>query len=217
MPALDVLDEKIRYVTLQFSFAHAKAVPAAMTRHSEPETFAQSNERKTHSSGTMIIEPIENVSLGQFVRELVGAGYELVDAFCQERLDRKDPNGRKTYWMVRFMFVRRECMVQDDFEAVRFQMMAALTTMCTTAMWRVRAFNNPCYQNGEEVASQRTWVVNLEARKPLFQGDGTPVVVWQKDERGERVGDAPEPLRPHLWLMVWPELHICTMDPDNPD
>jgi len=44
--------------------------------------------------------------------------------------------------------------------------------------------------------------VNLEARQPLFRPDGQPVTVWQKDENGKRVGDAPLPLKGDYCLHI---------------
>jgi len=60
--------------------------------------------------------------------------------------------------------------------------------------------------DGEEIPGQRAVSINLEAREPLFRPDGQPVVVWQKDERGERVGDAPLPIVSERRLCVIGEL-----------
>ena len=105
--------------------------------------------------------------------------------------------------MVRFLFARREFVdLSEEFKVVRDIISKELRSICEVAMWRVRTFLNPFYKDGEEVIGYRAISVNLESRKPLFCPDGQPVTVWQKDEKGNRVGDAPLPLKPDYCLRV---------------
>ncbi len=196
------LNGSIRLVVLQFSFSNPDAIPQAVKR-SQPETLSEQNKRNGRSSGIMVIEPTENCSLVEFPGELEAAGYEMVDAFYKERIDPKDPNGRRTYHMVRFLFARHEFVdISDEFRKVRDDIRTALSEMCHAAMWRVRAFSNPFYKNGEKIPEYRAMSINFESRKPLFRPDGQPVKVWQKDENGERVGDAPSPLKSDFCLRL---------------
>jgi len=196
------LDGTVRLVALQFSFSNPDAIPASVKRLNL-ETQEERMERKNHSSGVMVIEPTEKCSLAEFLGELEAAGYEMVDGFYKERIDAKDPRGKRTYHMVRFLFARREFVeLSDEFKKVRDTIRAELLSICETAMWRVRSFSNPFYQNGEEIPDQRAVSVNLEARQPLFRPDGQPVTVWQKDENGKRVGDAPLPLKGDYCLHI---------------
>ena len=127
----------------------------------------------------------------------------MVDSFYKERIDAKDPRGKRSYHMVRFLFARREFVeLSDEFKKVRGVIRAELQSICESAMWRVRAFSNPFYKNGEEIPDQRAVSVNLEARQPLFRPDGQPVTVWQKDADGKRVGDAPLPLKADYCLRI---------------
>lgn len=196
------LNGTVRLVALQFSFSNPDAIPATVKRQ-DRETPEERVERKNHSSGVMVIEPTEKCSLVEFLGELEAAGYEMVDAFYKERIDAKDPRGKRSYHMVRFLFARREFVdLSDEFKKVRDTIRAELRSICEAAMWRVRSFSNPFYKNGEEIPDQRAVSVNLEARQPLFRPDGQPVTVWQKDENGKRVGDAPLPLKADYSLRI---------------
>jgi hypothetical protein len=185
---------------MQFSFSNINVVPTSVKKL-ELEMLEERNERKTYKgNGEVIIKPIENVSLVEFLDNLE-VGYELVDAFYQPRIDPKDPRGNRIYHMVRFLFARRKYVkLSDEFKEVRSTIYAELRKICEQAMWRVRAFLNPFFMDDEEVLGQRALSINLEARKPLFHPDGQPVTVWQKDERGNRVGETPFPLKPDYYL-----------------
>ncbi len=173
-----------------------------MVKQQEKETKEKRMARKSQLSGFLAIRPTEKCSLVEFLVELERQ-YELVDAFYEERIHGKDPRGRRMYHMVRFLFARREFVeISDEFERVRGSIRTALSEMCHKAMWRIRAFSNPFYKDGEEILGQHAMSINLEARQPLFHPNGQPVVAWQKDESGKRVGDAPLPLKPEYFLRV---------------
>lgn len=189
-----------RWIALQFSFSNQNVIPSGI-RNLERETGDGREERKNHCTGTQVVEPILNCDLANFPANLEAAGYELVGAHCQERIDAKGRIGK--YWMVRFVFVRREFVIpSDEFRKVRGIVRLGLMEMCRVAMWRVRIFSNPFFQNGEEVSGQRAISINMEARRPLYCPDGQPVTVWQKDEYGDRVGDAPLPIQPDFHLRL---------------
>lgn len=195
------LNETVRLVALQFSFSNPDVIPS-MVKQQEKETKEKRMARKSQLSGFLAIRPTEKCSLVEFLVELERQ-YELVDAFYEERIHGKDPRGRRTYHMVRFLFARREFVeISDEFERVRGSIRTALSEMCHKAMWRIRAFSNPFYKDGEEILGQHAMSINLEARQPLFHPNGQPVVAWQKDESGKRVGDAPLPLKPEYFLRV---------------
>jgi hypothetical protein len=172
------LNGTVRLVALQFSFSNPDAIPATV-KCQDRETQEERVVRKSHSSGVMVIDPTEKCSLVEFLGELEASGYEMVDAFYKERIDAKDPRGKRSYHMVRFLFARREFVeLSDEFKKVRDIIRTELRSICETAMWRVRSFSNPFYKNGEEISDQRVVSVNLEARTPLFRPDGQPVTVW---------------------------------------
>lgn len=205
------LNGSVRLVAIQFSFSNPDVIPSSVKRLNR-ETQEERVERKNHSSGVVVIEPTEKCSSVEFLGELEAAGYEMVDAFYKERIDPKDPRGKRTYHMVRFLFARHKFVeLSDEFKKVRDVIRAELRSICESAMWRVRSFSNPFYKNGEEIPDQRTVSINLEVRQPLFRPDGQPVTVWQKDENGERVGDAPLPLKASYCLHIVDDAIQLTM------
>lgn len=187
------LDSSVRLVLLQFSFSNPSAIPPSVRRRS-PETPEERDERKDRADGVMIIQPTEGTSLAEFPRDLEAAGYKLVDAFCKERINKNNPH-MKRYHMVRFTFARREyAEISQGFWKVREAIRAELQSICGSSLWRVRAFDNPFYQDGAEVSGQRTMSVNLEVREPLFV-NGQPVKMWGRDSEGKRIGEAAVPLK----------------------
>lgn len=184
---------------MQFSFTNPDAVPSSVKRLPQ-ETPAERAERKgltnTVRAGESLIQPTEGCSISRFTAELEAAGYELVDASYKPRLDAKDPSGRRTYHMVRFVFARHEfAEPSDEFKKVRESVRVDLQKACDLAYWRTRSFSNPFYQNGEEVPEARAMSINFEARQPRYLPDGNLVTEWQKDENGKRVGEVPLPIK----------------------
>lgn len=199
-----LLDGSVSLVGLQFSFSNHKVVPRGMkaVAPETPEAFRLRQSRNAAGNGISAIDPVENVFLMGFLSGLRG-GYQMVDAFYQERINPKDPTMRYTYPMVRFLFARHEyAEIADEFRSVRKVRNLQLEELCSQAMWRVRALLNPYMRNGVEVPGQYFISIGLEARTPRFQPDGNPVVIWQKDERGRRLGDAPVPVAPEYFLRV---------------
>ena len=187
----------VRMVAIQFSFSNREVVPAVI-RQRNRETPFENVARHLRTAGERVIEPTENVYLKEFLTELEAAGFELVDAFYQCRP--KGENLDRTYYMARFLFARRELAVPSaEFALVRDSIRTELQEMLHTAFWRVRAFLNPFYQNGKEVA-ERSLSINLEYRVPLFLPDGQLKTARRK-ENGKKVGD-PQPLRPDFRLAV---------------
>jgi len=196
------LDSTVRLVALQFSFSNPDVIPTTV-KCQDRETPEERVERKNYLGGIMVIEPTEKCSLVEFLKELEAAEYEMVDAFYKERIDAKDPRGKRTYHMVRFLFARCEfAELSDEFKEMRDVSRAELQSICEAAMWRVRSFSNRFYKNGEEIPNQRAVNINLEVRQPFFRPDGQPVTVWQKDENGKRVGDAPLPIKADHCLRI---------------
>jgi hypothetical protein len=193
-------------VAMQFSFSNPEVVPEWVRWH-ERETSEKRTKRKSRASGRLVIEPTEGCSLMQFIKDLGIAGYELVDAFCQKRLNTDNFYG-STYRMVRFVFVRSDYVESsDNFASVRNLALASLKEMCAAALWRVRAFLNPYYQNGEEISGGHVISINLEHRQPLCSPEGgPPIMVWPRDDKGRsmkgRIGVEKNPLEPDFHLRI---------------
>lgn len=189
-----------RWIALQFSFSNSNVIPVGI-RNLKRETGDERQDRKNHCTGMQVLQPTLNCDLANLPADLESVGYELVGAHCQERIDAKGRIGK--YWMVRFIFVQRQFVVPfDEFRKVRTIVRSGLQEMCTVAMWRVRIFSNPFFQNGKEIPGQRAVSINMEVRKPLYHPDGKPVTVWQKDQWGDRIGEAPLPIQPDFRLRL---------------
>jgi hypothetical protein len=184
---------EIRMILLKFSFSNEKVVPPEVKKI-ESETVQEMEERESRSSGILALEPIHNIGLLRFLEDIREAGFELVNALYQLR--RADDRGR-TFHMVRYDFCHRDHVeLSSEFRQKREPIEDSLRRICLEAAWRVRAFVNPFFVKGEMVPGQTVAVINLEARKPLIDGNGQRIVAWKKDERGNRVGASPVPLEP---------------------
>lgn len=195
------LDNSVRLITFQFSFSKLKCVPPSV-KTMEPETEEEWFTRKDlrPMKGEVVIPPIQNISLLESLDDFREDGYELVGAFHKPR---NNLSGQM-HQMVRYTFARKEkANPREEFLARRDIVLADLTEICRTVMWRVRAYLNPFfYSEGDEAKNERVFHICLEVRTPLFRPDGTPVTEWQRDENDEKVGDASLPLMPDYRLRV---------------
>ena len=184
---------EIRMILLKFSFSSEKVVPPEVKKM-ESEAVQEMEERKARGSGMLALEPIHSIGLLRFLEDLKEAGFELVNALYQLR--RADDRGR-TFHMVRYDFCRRDYVeLSREFQEKRESIEGSLHKICLEAAWRVRAFVNPFFLRGEMVPGQTTVAINLEARKPLIDGNGQRIVAWKKDGQGNRIGFSAVPVEP---------------------
>jgi len=196
------LEKDVRMIMLQFSFSNPNVIPSCVRRLNQ-ETQDELLDRKSRSNGILVIKPTERCFLAGFIKDLNMSEYEIVDSFYKKRIDAKDSNGKNKYHTVRFLFARREfAEVSNDFKKVRPIISTELRKICETAMWRVRLFFNQFYKDGKDINGQYALSINLEARQPFYCPDGQPVTVWQKDEKGKRVGKSPLPLKAEYELRI---------------
>ena len=188
------LGSSVRLVILQFSFTNPQAVPEVILGLPK-ETEAESAARKGRApTGTMVIEPVEGVSVALVAAKLQAAGYELVDAKHQERVNWNNPQGKPCH-TCRFIFCRREQADPSQyFRTIRRQIIDGLDGICLVALWRVRGFENPFFSKGQAVAGTTVLSLNMEVRTPLFQADGQPVMIRAKDPNTGKRSGKPEPL-----------------------
>ena len=138
-----------RLVMLQFSFSNPGVIPAAVKKleNEAPEEWFARKAR--YGTSAYLIEPVENVSLSKLLAGVEQAGYQLTDAFYRPRLDQKE----RTYHTARFVFCRPEhANPCPELAEKRELIRSELGKMCEQAAWRVRAYLNPFFQKGEEVA-----------------------------------------------------------------
>lgn len=197
-----VLSHNIRMIALQFSFSNKKIVPTSI-RHIPKETPKEFILRKQKANGVMIIQPVHQCSLIEFITDLENAKYTMVDALYQQRLNAGCLRA-KYYHMIRFLFTRPEYARPSEELLEKYNnIKTELSKLCAEAMWRVRIFSNPWLTNNTEIPKQHVFLsINLEARQPLYHPNGQPVKMWQKDKNGKRMGDAPLPVQPNYYLRI---------------
>ena len=195
----------VRQIRLQLSFSNKSVVPESI-RWVDKETIIECIKRKLRDSdGNVVFPSTEKCSLSKLPDGLATAKYELVDAFCQERINLKffRNRNRNTYYMVRFLFVPSKLAdVSKSFKNESGKIQNDFEDMCHGALWRAQVFSNLFYGDGGEITGERVVNIALVAREPLFRSDGTPVMVWQKDENGNRVGGKPAPLKAKHFLLL---------------
>lgn len=159
--------DRFEKVQVSLSFSNVEIVPAILKRV-EAETAEKSQTRKSvKTDSTQLIQSTMDCDASQFLLELTDAGFLLVSAFFEPRTGHSGNSKGKPYYMVRFTFYRAElAIVTDETLADWWEIWGALLSMTTQATWRVRAFDNPFFQNGEEVVGKRSLSVNLEVRSP---------------------------------------------------
>lgn len=192
---INLRDGVYRLISLQFLIANLKILsgPTKLLRV-EPE-----KSRNYDSSGELAILPQKNCTLSIFVSNLRALGYELVDAFLVERADGK--------YKARFVFVDQSHAVgSDHFKSMRQSIYADLMKVCYESMWQVRVWDNPFYHENQPMAGLRALSINMEQRVPLFSPEGSPVKVWKKDDRGNKLGTSP--------ILLFPERSLET-SPNN--
>lgn len=195
-----LLDKSVRFVNLQFSFSNPDVLPESIRRKGVRKDWAKDWGTEPHrgdANGTQFIQETPNCSLKEFIMELGSSGYELVDAFNQERINKK----RDSYYVTRFVFSRSEyARTSPEFRAMHQVIKDELWKICNEALWQVRAYNNP-YHTDADTSSQRFLSINMETRQPLYLPDGRPVVAREKDKNGVKIGD-PVPLSPKHQLAI---------------
>ena len=194
------LDKSIPLVALQFNFSNYKIVPKIIKKISD-EKQKEKIERKKIASGVQVIIPTPNTSLLLFPRQLREAGYELVDAISQERINGNANNNK--YHMVRFIFSRHECAEPSEkFLKYSDIVHSELDKICRQALWRVRDYLNPFYKKGKKIEGKNFVSINLEVRVPLISPNGKLIKKWEKNEKGKKVGEKSLPLFPNYFLSV---------------
>lgn len=201
-----VLNESIRLVIVQFSFKNEKNVPMGIEKKThETQERRQKRIQRRSVNNPPKFKPTPKTEI-KILRGLEEAGYQLVSAYNEPRIDPKD---RNTYHMVRFTFSRNSnAKTSDGFKKIRLTMRQEMERMCHLALWRVRAFINPFFENDSAIEGVNTVSINLEYRNPKFHDDGSPFVEWLRDGEGNRIGLNPNPVKA-LHILEVQENELC--------
>ena len=197
------LDGSVEGIRIQFSFNNRDATSPWIWSMAD-DTLAARRERKEKEvtqPGIQFVPHAPNVGLRAFLFELEDAGYIMTDAVAQSR---PHPTQKgQMYLMVRFIFHKLPLTapIQADFAALIEQhYKPTLERLAREAMWRVRGYRNPLPREGGQQMFGMS--INCEVRTPYKDSMGRPVVQWQKDVSGNRVGDKALPIQPKQFLRL---------------
>ena len=190
----------VRLISLRFAFSNSKIIPECVREKISTRLPSSFLQEQPNVQGVMFLDPVEKVGCLPFLRDLKGRDYILVDSFYEAK---KRTHG-KEYFLVRFDFASLDYAYTDDrFDREqRPKLEKALYNLFRESMWRVRAFLNPFYEEGQILENQCAISINLEARYPLFDKFGQRCREWEKDEFGQPTGDAPVKVHPKLFLRI---------------
>ena len=192
-----LLNPAMRLTILQFSFSNRKVIPEGINEK-PPETAQSFTARTEYTEGEQFLLPIKGVSALPFIADLNEAGQQLVDAYWQARIK----NGRE-YFIICFTFTASNYEnSSEEFLKVRSKALEALLELFSEAMWRVRGFVNKFFKDGESVEDTYALSVNFEVRSPLVDGNGKPILQWQKDDQGNKIGNGPVAIEPKKFLRI---------------
>jgi hypothetical protein len=193
------LDKNVGKVVIQLSASKSQSLPSGL-KYVDDERLQESVARKICPTGEQIIQATLDCSTESLPTGLMETGYVLADAFHQVRIDRHSESRR--YHMVRYVFFRKEV----NFLSPRLQSKETLSRAhkslswaLKSAMWRVRAYRNP----SEDISGGLYWMsINLEMRKPYTSKNGELITEWQKNELGQRIGEAAVPRSPKHRMVI---------------
>lgn len=167
-------------------------------RESEDSRTVRKERNKGNEMSAALVGPTKRVYLRGMLDDLA-AGYKLVDAKWQLR---ENDRGNWDH-VISYLFAKKEFALESpEFALKRNKVLAGLSVLCERFMWRAQAFQNPFFQNEKAVEGFAALSMNFKEREELFSSDGRPVMVWPKDERGKRVGEAPLPLKANYYLRI---------------
>lgn len=144
--------------------------------------------RHYQNSGELIISPHQNVIVLPLIATLA-AYYKIIDAFLLETIFGS--------YKARFVLAHiNYASNKTDSEGL----WDTLRRLMTVNMWQIQVFSNPFYHEGAEIPGEKTLSIDMAQRVPLFLPDGSPVKVWKKDSRGNKLGTSPMLLTPERVL-----------------
>ena len=203
------LDSTVRLVVADFRCQRLlpDQVPACI-RSAPVETIEQWRARRQgyeRFPRALLIDKVEGWLLPRLFEELVGSGYELVDArYVKRESTERLPDQRWFHTALRFVFSRpgNPDFTADRFSEVREAATAHLRMLCAEALWRTRVFENPLFYRQQPVPHQCCVNLVFDGRRPFHLQGGKPVLARPRDASGKRCGP-PRPLAPqHVFRVI---------------
>ena len=180
---------QVRLILVQFIVRNTADIPKTV--------FGMRREKKSgeRPAGTPQVQDVTNCSLQQL--NLAEAGYQLVDAYTTRS------TGQNVHYTVSFQFCLSEFVqLSDQFKLVQSKLTDEFGQICQSAFWKARLFTNPFFNNHVLVPNQLFVAINLNERTAIKNKDGSPVLRWQKDETGEKIGTGPVPIQPDYYFEI---------------
>ncbi len=182
------LDKSVKSIMLQFRTRNNNVIPDWITRR-PIENDAERKMRESNAAGVPILAPVKNISALYIRENLEESGYELVNAYAQERLD---PISKNTYFMVRFLFVPKEkASIREEHKTLLAMNRGDLKQLCSEAMWTMETYKNPHRASTAE-DPQSVILLYFKDRAPYLQPNGKPVVARKVKGVGQAVPVSPD-------------------------
>ncbi|PJA89673.1 MAG: hypothetical protein CO137_03055 [Candidatus Magasanikbacteria bacterium CG_4_9_14_3_um_filter_32_9] len=184
----DLLGPNIPHVLLVLRVTKSKLIPKKIPRGIRKIYTTKTNGREFIKPGKI---GCANIDAQPILEGLGMSGYKLIGACWEERKDL----GGKLYYLIKFTFVLPNHEGVEENSTLKRE----VEKMIVSALWRVRAFINPFYEENQIIEGRRSISINLDGRKPLRHEEhkkgkdnfvvGEPVMVQLKDEYGELLED----------------------------
>jgi len=199
-----MLDPTIKLSTLIITFTNRKLIPEGIKEKVRDGGVPYNPARV---NGVQFIEPTSGVSGLGLIDDFAEAGHTLVDAWWEEKYKDERP-----YYQVRFTYAAPgHDQSSEEFRETIPVVIEGLQELFFHSTWRVRVFANPFFRDSEIVEGTSALSLNFEAREPLFGSDGKPLLRWQRDDAGKKIGEAPVALQPTKFLRIV-EDDICVVE-----
>jgi len=219
------LNKNVPAVVVQFQFTKRSSVPAWIPTVPPPETDREKEKRlNRQGSGRLVLGPQENSSVFKILEGLMANGYAIVNVKHEERRNDNRPGTfqvvQATFWRADENFTPMDEFLKEVQSEAFEKACEGIVQLCVCNFWRVRVYDNPFFRRGEPVEGLHCATICCDVKKPTVQGNGEPVLVWQKaridiegpptrwqaqdgyPSRPVRVGTAPQPLiSSHTLLM----------------
>lgn len=175
-----LLDETVEHVMVQFHTTEISKLPEACRKLAEEAAVPLTGKR---IPGTQVIGPTRLVSGKGLPHDLTRAGYRLYDAYLQER---KMEFGGK-FWVIRFFWGPAARVEIEDGALDYLNRCSKLyDRLVSEAIWDVRAYRNPFFENNEPVDGRYTLSINFSGRTPFRDAHGHLIMAYDRNERGHR-------------------------------
>jgi hypothetical protein len=198
------MTELVRLLHFKFIIRNSADIPRKVLGIRWQKTFEPRGEGERDNKPP-VVDKVESCSLQKL--DLDTAGYQLVDAKTRQVLkgDRVD-HYAVNFWFCLDQFAR----LSDGFQALQAGLTSEFKQICQSAFWQMRMFTNPFLDcSGDTkvlVPDQIAGELEFNERVAVKNRDGSPVLRWHRDEKGEKIGDTKFPIQPD---------HYFTMDGGN--